>query len=244
MRFPLRPIVMTAVTCFWLAASATYAGERAPGRYQEADAPILLPPPSGPLTPAKYVPRSIPKAEAEQLSVPETTPKVKPPRSLAEHVLHSIGQESLLREPEPAYEDDSHLTQTSATTHVESDYACETCPDGGCPLYYRRRPRALKQKVRRRIKLDNRLNEPSWYRTYRCEYYGHYPTQWKAWPPGWLQCRYPHPGPHPYDMKPPMVPTSASTPAPSRHDAAGVYDEAPVELRPAIGLTLPEPMLR
>lgn len=49
----------------------------------------------------------------------------------------------------------------------------------------------------------NRQNEPNWYRYYRCCHYGYHPTQWAPWPEGWLTCRSPEPGEHPYDYHPP-----------------------------------------
>lgn len=79
---------------------------------------------------------------------------------------------------------------------------CPGCGNGACPPYYRNRPRGHKGE-RRRISLQNRLLEPDWYRVYRREHFGYYPTQWNAWPDGWMNCRYPHPGAHPYDLKQP-----------------------------------------
>ena len=75
-----------------------------------------------------------------------------------------------------------------------------------CPVFYRQRPTGHKRK-RRKIMLENRMSEPEWYRYYRCRHFGFHPTQWHAWPDGWLDCRAPTPGPHPYDLKPPMHPT-------------------------------------
>lgn len=77
-----------------------------------------------------------------------------------------------------------------------------TCPNGYCEPFYRIRPKGTHDQ-KRSIKVYNRLNEPDWYKYYRCEHYGYYPTQWAPWPEGWLACRRPYPGPHPYDLKQP-----------------------------------------
>ena len=70
-----------------------------------------------------------------------------------------------------------------------------------CPVFYRQRPVGPK-RVKRRIMLNNRLSEPHWYKYYRCQHYGYHPTQWNPWPCGWMTCRNPHPGDHPYDIRP------------------------------------------
>lgn len=80
--------------------------------------------------------------------------------------------------------------------------------------------------------LDNRLSEPEWYRYYRCQHYGHYPTQWAVWPDGWLLCRYPHPGPHPYDLK---------QPEPKQKPPAGSRERAPEVNREPFPLRSPGP---
>lgn len=83
--------------------------------------------------------------------------------------------------------------------------AAEGCgPCGGAPCipYLRNRPDAHCNQGDR-IKMYNRMYEPNWYKYYRCCHYGYHPTQWAAWPDGWLTCRHPQPGPHPYDYQPP-----------------------------------------
>jgi hypothetical protein len=81
----------------------------------------------------------------------------------------------------------------------------ESCSRGGCngapcAPYLRNRPEGCESD---RIKMYNRMHEPNWYRYYRCCHYGYHPTQWQAWPEGWLTCRHPEPGSHPYDYHPP-----------------------------------------
>lgn len=73
------------------------------------------------------------------------------------------------------------------------------CPSGDCTPYYRNRP-VGKKNEQKRIMMHNRLSEPEWYRYYRCQHNGYYPTQWAPWPEGWMACRRPHPGTHPYDL--------------------------------------------
>lgn len=88
---------------------------------------------------------------------------------------------------------------------------CAGCDNGGCPLFYRERPKGHSYERRQMIKLYNRTHEPAWYKKYKCCYFGYYPTYWWAWPGGWMDCRYPQPGPHPYDLKQPE-PKSAGRP--------------------------------
>lgn len=83
----------------------------------------------------------------------------------------------------------------------EGTAAGESCGnDAPCQPYYRNRPYGCQAD---RIKLANRMGEPDWYRYYRCVQFGYHPTQWHPWPEGWLACRYPQPGKHPYDIERP-----------------------------------------
>lgn len=82
--------------------------------------------------------------------------------------------------------------EPQATTR---DGAC--CSGAPCQPYYRNRPKGCKKED---IKVLNRSGEPDWYRYYRCVHFGYHPTQWHPWPEGWLTCRYPIPGKHPYDI--------------------------------------------
>lgn len=79
-----------------------------------------------------------------------------------------------------------------------SDGSCED--SAPCQPYYRNRPKGCHPD---QIKLANRMGEPNWYRYYRCVHFGYHPTQWHAWPDGWLTCRHPQPGKHPYDIERP-----------------------------------------
>lgn len=79
---------------------------------------------------------------------------------------------------------------------TETGAATGDCPGAPCAPYLRNRPIGCEKN---RIKVYNRENEPNWYRYYRCCHYGYHPTQWAPWPEGWLTCRHPQPGPHPYD---------------------------------------------
>lgn len=94
------------------------------------------------------------------------------------------------------------------------------CPNGECPPYYRDRPKGCDKDKKRHIILNNRMNEPEWYRYYRCQHYGYHPTQWAPWPEGWLSCRKPQPGPHPYDLKQPEPKSAAKTPKGSTERSA------------------------
>lgn len=71
------------------------------------------------------------------------------------------------------------------------------CSDAPCQPYYRNRPKGCRKE---QIKVQNRAYEPNWYHYYRCVHFGYHPTQWHPWPDGWLTCRYPAPGKHPYDI--------------------------------------------
>lgn len=106
------------------------------------------------------------------------------------------------------------------------------CADGACPPYYRNRPVGHK-KEQKRIMLQNRLGEPEWYRYYRCQHFGYHPTQWMPWPEGWMTCRRPMPGPHPYDLRQPAPKNSTGArPTPPQ------TPPSPPRQRPD---TLPEP---
>ena len=78
------------------------------------------------------------------------------------------------------------------------------CANGMCEPYYRDRPKGDKDR-KRHIIINNRAGEPEWYKHYRCNQFGYYPTQWAAWPEGWLMCRNPQPGDHPYDRRQPST---------------------------------------
>lgn len=108
------------------------------------------------------------------------------------------------------------------------------CGDENCPPYYRNRPEGHK-KQQKRIMLQNRLGEPEWYRYYRCQHFGYHPTHWMPWPEGWMTCRNPKPGPHPYDLKQPMPKGARPAPPSSRSAQA---EETPPRQQPP---RLPEP---
>lgn len=106
------------------------------------------------------------------------------------------------RSPEPAK---SPTTAVTPPLHLAGEVpasagGCHSCDQPNCPLYYRDRPEG-KKEIREGIILNNRSSEPEWYRYYRCQHYGYHPTHWRAWPEGWMNCRNPQPGPHPYDVK-------------------------------------------
>jgi hypothetical protein len=77
-------------------------------------------------------------------------------------------------------------------------------PGDQFPVFYRDRPKG-NAASKAAIISHNRGNEPGWYKHWRCEHYGYYPTQWRPWPDGWHQARNlpPSPFPHPYDLKQP-----------------------------------------
>lgn len=111
-------------------------------------------------------------------------------------------------------------------------YPEDCCAGGQCPPYYRSRPTGSHAQ-REQTMINNRLFEPEWYRYYRCCHYGHYPTQWAPWPPGWLACRMPYPGYHPYDIKqPPVKPSRKPRDPADRGGANRDLDRAPADRRP------------
>jgi hypothetical protein len=85
---------------------------------------------------------------------------------------------------------------------IEAPAAGESCQGAPCTPYLRNRANCPGKQADR-VHLYNRQNEPNWYRYYRCCQFGYHPTQWQAWPEGWLTCRHPQPGEHPYDYHPP-----------------------------------------
>lgn len=105
------------------------------------------------------------------------------------------------------------------------------CPNGECPVYYRRRPYGKPVEQAMTI-LDNRAGEPDWYKHYRWNHYGYYPTRWAAWPCNWLACRGAVPEPHPYDREPPQantrdVPDSSSDRDLDRDRSRDPYGDEP-----------------
>ncbi|MFO0945336.1 MAG: hypothetical protein U1D30_05225 [Planctomycetota bacterium] len=116
------------------------------------------------------------------------------------------------------------------------------CPQGQCTPYYRNRP-VGKPNEQKRIMMHNRLNEPEWYRYYRCQHYGHYPTQWAAWPEGFMACRRPHPGPHPYDLfrPPPRNSTGGERPLPPSEPDVPPARQEPERLPEPGSLNVPPP---
>ncbi len=82
------------------------------------------------------------------------------------------------------------------------------CKDGTphCPPFYSKPVYGMPAEKRIAM-MYNRMNEPDWYKYYRCTHYGYHPTHWAAWPEGWMRCRRPTPGPHPYDTEP-VLPTA------------------------------------
>jgi hypothetical protein len=78
----------------------------------------------------------------------------------------------------------------------------QNCNGAPCTPYFRNRANCPGVQADR-IHMYNRQHEPNWYRYYRCCQFGYHPTQWQAWPEGWLTCRHPQPGEHPYDYHPP-----------------------------------------
>lgn len=105
------------------------------------------------------------------------------------------------------------------------------CDPGPCPPFYRIRPKGHKDE-KKRIMLYNRLSEPDWYHYYRCQHYGYYPTQWAPWPEGWMLCRRPLPGPHPYDLKQPESKTPARPPGSSADRGSPARRPGPLEPPP------------
>jgi hypothetical protein len=135
------------------------------------------------------------------------------------------------------------------------------CNGAPCPPYLRNRANCPGVQADR-IHMYNRQNEPNWYRYYRCCQYGYHPTQWQAWPEGWLTCRHPQPGEHPYDYHPPRpdqkqiererrlmqendrrdreTPETLDGPAPQRDDSRP-EDSVPPKLVPPTNSTAPPP---
>lgn len=97
-------------------------------------------------------------------------------------------------------------------TVIVDDPDSMVAPDcgGDCPLYFRK-PLPHGIHKRREVMLENRLNEPDWYKYYRHKHYGYHAPVWGVWPEGWDSCRFPQGpspnsiwvGPHPYDIKQP-----------------------------------------
>jgi hypothetical protein len=107
------------------------------------------------------------------------------------------------------------------------------CAGGDCEPYYRNRPYGHPADKRRTI-MDNRASEPSWYKYYRCTHYGYHPTNWAPWPEGWLSCRQPLPGDHPYDIKG-TIPQSVFEDPKKKKDREKpdrLQDERPLDNRP------------
>lgn len=132
-----------------------------------------------------------PKAEA---AAPAPLPK-KPEPATATPPLKPAPATS-----EPKY---TRPAQPAQSTNITPPLAVAGDNDGDCAdcePFYRDRPYG-KKKMREGVIINNHNNEPNWYRYYRCEHYGHYPTQWSAWPDGWLKCRGPVVDPHPHDVE-------------------------------------------
>jgi hypothetical protein len=92
---------------------------------------------------------------------------------------------------------------------------------------YRDRPVGNKKQMAATI-ANNRSSEPSWYREWRINHYGYYPTQWRPWPAGWhggrnlefVPSNVPLVAPHPYDLRQPP-PDVQLTPPKKRVDKDG-----------------------
>ncbi|MGL4462083.1 MAG: hypothetical protein ACRC1K_08010 [Planctomycetia bacterium] len=111
------------------------------------------------------------------------------------------------------------------TTEVVGEGAVVTSEYGaGLPVFYRRRPNYFHHGKAAAVVHANRLQEPDWYRQYRCDHFGYYPTQWAPWPQGWLDARRPAPGPHPYDVQQ-VIPEKVLLQEQKMLEDGGLYDD-------------------
>ena len=142
------------------------------------------------------------------LNVRRSSPQAAPLRNVAQQQPEVRPQEDLKSNPPAQHSPGPKPTTnippnaSSPTNAGPTGESCGPCGGAPCIPYLRNRPEACGNQSDR-IKMYNRMYEPNWYRYYRCCHYGYHPTQWAPWPEGWLTCRNPQPGPHPYDYQPP-----------------------------------------
>lgn len=133
------------------------------------------------------------------MKIPSTRPmSVRNPQTLPGRAV----QAPALGQPYRYAADSSPEVRPTEEAPVATEAQGEACQGAPCTPYLRNRAHCPGKQADR-IHLYNRQNEPNWYRYYRCCQYGYHPTQWQAWPEGWLTCRHPQPGEHPYDYHPP-----------------------------------------
>ena len=130
-------------------------------------------------------------------------------QNVAAQQLPEVKPQEVLKNDSPAQHAPGPVPSTTIPPNTRSSTAtgtnaegCGPCGGAPCIPYLRNRPDPHGNQGDR-IRMYNRKYEPNWYRYYRCCHYGYHPTQWAAWPEGWLTCRHPQPGPHPYDYQPP-----------------------------------------